>query len=204
MNMKFKKPLIISGIVLGLSLITITLISMTYDTVEQQPYRVVHTEKEFEIRFYPRATLATITSSLSSYSEMANPGFRKLASYIFGGNKQQQSIAMTAPVHMDIKGTGSSMSFVMPGKYDIDNLPEPNDPGIRIEQSPEEYVAAIRFGGYASDKSIRKYSDKLKNILEEKGITYHGNFRYLGYNSPFRIFARRNEIIVGVSWTEKK
>jgi hypothetical protein len=62
------------------------------------------------------------------------------------------------------------------------------------------YPAAIRFSGYASDDDIRVYSEKLRKLLIENKISYYGNFRYLGYDSPFRLTGRRNEIIVSVKW----
>ena len=92
------------------------------------------------------------------------------------------------------------MSFVMPANYTLDNLPKPKDASIHLDTSPEEYVAAIRFGGYASDKDIKKYSAKLEKALNETGIPYEGNFRFLGYNAPFQLFGRRNEVIVRVRW----
>jgi hypothetical protein len=176
--------------------------TMAFAKTEHQKYRVIHTEKEFEIRFYPSATLATVYSDARSYSELSGSGFRKLAGFIFGGNETGTKIAMTAPVHMDITQSGSSMSFVMPGDLNREKLPEPKDNGVKIEQTKDEYVAAIQFGGYASDKDISFYSEKLKKLLDEKGITYYGHFRYLGYNPPFQPFWRRNEIIVSVRWAE--
>ena len=173
---------------------------MAANKTETQTYRVLKTEKEFEIRFYPPATMATITSSAKSYKELASPGFRKLAGYIFGGNQSNKSISMTAPVHMDINDTVSSMSFVMPSAYTKVNLPKPNDPNVIISTTSEEYVAAIRFSGYASDSDIKKYSDKLKTLLNSQGIKYYGNFRFLGYNAPFQFWGRRNEIIVSIVW----
>ncbi len=167
-----------------------------------QPYRVVKKEKDIEIRFYPSATMATIRSSARTYKELASPGFRKLASFIFGGNQQGKSIAMTTPVQMDIQDTGSSMSFVMPVGYTTENIPKPNDPNVNITTSPEEYVAVIRFGGYATDQSIKSHATKLENILRELDIPYYGNFRFLGYNAPFQFINRRNEIIVKVAWNE--
>ena len=174
--------------------------STTMATTEKQKYNVVHSEKEFEIRFYPSAILATVYSDASTYRELAYPGFRKLAGYIFGGNASEEKISMTSPVHMDMNT--SSMSFVMPSSFSEENLPKPDDPGVKIERTDDEYVAAIRFGGYASDKDIRKYSEKLKSLLEAKGISWYGNYRYLGYNPPFQPFGRRNEIIVNVEWKD--
>jgi hypothetical protein len=176
---------------------------MAAEKTETQSYRVVRTEPEFEIRLYPPAILATVTSSAKSYKDLANPGFRKLASYIFGGNQSNQSIAMTTPVHMDINDTISSMSFVMPSGYTKENLPKPNNSEVKVETMDQEYVAAISFGGYANDDDIKTYSAKLENALKAEAISYHGNFRFLGYNAPYQFWGRRNEIIVGISWVEK-
>ncbi len=92
------------------------------------------------------------------------------------------------------------MSFVMPSSYIKENLPKPDNSNIKIEQTKDEFVAVIRFGGYASDDKIKKYSEKLGNLLNEKGIAYFGNFRFLGYNPPYQFIGRRNEIIVSVNW----
>lgn len=173
---------------------------MAANNTETQAYRILKTEKDFEIRFYPPATLATVTSSAKTYKELASPGFRKLANFIFGGNESNKSISMTTPVHMDIKDTASSMSFVMPSAYTKENLPKPNDPNVIISTTSEDYVAAIRFSGYASDSDIKKYSVKLKNALISNGIEFYGNFRFLGYNAPYQFWGRRNEIIVSVRW----
>jgi hypothetical protein len=172
--------------------------STTMAKTEKQKYDVVHSDKNFEIRFYPSALLATVYSDANTYRELAYPGFRKLAGFIFGGNDSEMKISMTSPVHMDMNT--ASMSFVMPSSFNEENLPKPDDSGIKIERTDDAYVAALRFGGYASDKDIRNYSERLKSILEEKGIKYYGNFRYLGYNPPFQFFGRKNEIIVNVEW----
>ena len=170
---------------------------------EEQKYTVVFPDKEFEIRFYPSATLATVYSEAKTYKELSGPGFQKLAGYIFGGNESETKISMTSPVQMDINDTVSEMSFVMPSGYNLDNLPKPNDAKVIVHKTSDEYVAAIRFGGFASDKDIKKYSEKLKNLLITKGIVYYGNFRLLGYNPPFQLVGRRNEIIVSVKWEKK-
>lgn len=168
-----------------------------------QPYTVVRTEKDFEIRFYPATTMAIITSSAKTYKELGNSGFKKLAGYIFGGNQTNEKIAMTTPVHMDINQTLSTMSFVMPSQYNKDNLPQPNDSNVKIKTISQEYVAVMKFGGYASENDIKTNSRKLENALKEASISYYGHFRFLGYNPPFQFIGRRNEIIVSVDWTNK-
>jgi hypothetical protein len=177
--------------------------TMATDKTEEQPHKVIKKEKDFEIRFYPSVTMATITSSTKSYKELGSSGFRKLAGYIFGGNDANKQIAMTSPVHMDINDTISSISFVMPSAYNADNLPKPNDATVNINKTADEYVAAIKFSGFASDSDIKKQTEILKNALKNASITYYGNFRYLGYNPPYQLVGRRNEVIVNVNWEAK-
>lgn len=176
---------------------------MSTNKTEEQNYTVVQREKDFEIRFYPSATMATIRSKAKTYKELSGPGFRRLAGYIFGGNESEVKISMTAPVHMDINDSVSTMSFVMPSAYNEGNLPKPNDPEVIIKKTKEEYVAAIQFGGFASQEDIKIYSEKLMLLLKEKNIKPYGHYRFLGYNPPYQLFGRRNEIIVSVEWKEK-
>ena len=172
------------------------------EQTERQKYTVLLAEGDFEIRHYPSATLATMRSSAGNYRELSASGFRRIASYIFGDNESGEKIDMTSPVHMSIAETGSSMSFVMPSRYDLGNLPKPTDPGVFLEKTPDEHVAAVRFGGYASDEAIRRGIDRLESILKAKGIRSHRNHRYLGYNPPYQVVGRRNEIVVTIDWND--
>ncbi|MEI6151983.1 MAG: heme-binding protein [Chitinophagia bacterium] len=169
---------------------------------ENQKYRVVKIEEGFEIRFYPKAMFATIQSSGTNYKQVASSGFRKLAGYIFGGNDQSKSIAMTAPVRMEMGDNGSAMSFVMPEKYDASTLPKPKDATVQIKESKESYEAVIAFGGYANDEKIKEYTNKLVELLNKKGIKIIGGYNFLGYNAPFDFFGRKNEITIPVEWKE--
>jgi len=199
-----KSTMIIAIAVLLILIITQSFTIMSSNNTENQQYSVVLKEKEFEIRFYPATTIATINSSAKSYKELSGSGFRKLAGYIFGGNESDTKIAMTTPVHMDINDTMSSMSFIMPSKYSQANLPKPNDPNVIIKKTKDEYVAAINFGGFASDNDMKVYSTKLAELLKERNIVTIGNFRYLGYNPPYQLIGRKNEIIVSVEWSASK
>ncbi|MEI7660921.1 MAG: heme-binding protein [Bacteroidota bacterium] len=173
---------------------------MSANKTEEQKYTVIRKEKDFEIRFYPSATIATIHSAAKTYKELSGPGFRQLAGYIFGGNAAETQISMTAPVHMDVNDSVSTMSFVMPSAYNESNLPKPNDPSVIIKRTSEEYVAVLQFGGFASDEDLKFYSKKLQHLLNEKRISTYGHYRFLGYNPPYQLIDRRNEIIVSVKW----
>jgi hypothetical protein len=197
-----KITLIVIGIIAVIFIVFQIYISMETGKTETQLYKVIREENNFEIRFYPSTTMAAITSSAKTYKELGNLGFNKLAGYIFGGNAEKKQISMTTPVHMDINDTVSSMSFVMPAQYTKNNLPLPNNADVTLKIVPAEYVAAITFSGFASDEAIIKHTTLLKNALQEKHISYFGHFRFLGYNPPFQLFNRRNEIIVSIDFTE--
>jgi hypothetical protein len=177
--------------------------AMASGKTEEQKYTVVSSNEDFEIRFYPSATLATVYSTANSYKEVSGPGFRALAGYIFGGNEAGKQISMTSPVHMNITAERSAMSFVMPAAYNPDNLPKPDNSRVIIEKTKEEYVAVIKFSGYASDEAIKKQSARLAGMLNDTGIEFYGTFRYLGYNPPYQFINRRNEVIVSVKWNGK-
>ena len=169
---------------------------------EKEPYRLVLKETNFEIRYYPSVTLATVHSNATNYKGVANSGFRKLAGFIFGGNEQKESISMTAPVRMSMTEKGSTMSFVMPEKYNHEALPTPKDKNILIQQSQPAYVAVISFGGYASDEKINSYKLKLEQILIDKKIKVIGDYTFLGYNAPYQFIGRTNEVILPIEWKE--
>jgi hypothetical protein len=103
---------------------------------------------------------------------------------------------------MEVNDSVSTMSFVMPSEYTEKTLPKPNDPGVSITNTEDEYVAAIRFGGFASDQDRKYYTAKLQDLLKEHSITTLGHYRFLGYDPPFQMTDRRNEIVVTVQWKE--
>ena len=50
--------------------------------------------------------------------------------------------------------------------------------------------------GWANDAKIEKYKQQLKAALDAEGIKYSNRFYFFGYNAPFEVFNRKNEIIV--------
>lgn len=199
-----KIVLIISVLLLAsLLLFQLYLVLASYNS-ETQNYRVVFKGKLFEIRHYPAVVMATINSTAKTYQELGSSGFGKLAKYIFGGNESKLRIAMTSPVHMDINDYNSSMSFVMPSKYLQENLPKPINAEVMLETTTDEYVAVVAFGGFATEEDVKINTRKLERALKTASIAHYGSFRMLGYNPPFQLLGRKNEIIVNVEWDQKE
>lgn len=194
-----KKAVIIISSIVVVALVGWQLYTSKYlAKTEQQPYTVVSSHGPLEIRHYPEAVMATVSTSDRTYKGAANRSFRVLAGYIFGGNSQNQSIAMTAPVHMHMSDTGSAMSFVMPASFTVGELPTPTDRGVKIEQVGARNVAALRFGGWASDEKLAEKTLELLDLINEMGLKPASAPWYMGYNPPFQVLNRRNEVAVQV------
>jgi len=185
----------------GLITIAFVIISGTFnlnqakDETKSIQYKTLATKTGFEIREYPELAIATTDLNSNSYSKNSNTGFRKIASYIFGGNNSNQQIAMTAPVQMDM-GSNPSMSFFMPEGLSVEDLPTPDRKDVSVHIQPSKIVAVIQFSGWASDKVLKEQFNKLKTKLKKEGIEFEDSYSYLGYNPPYKLFNRKNEVII--------
>jgi hypothetical protein len=191
-----KAAIIIVSLIVVIILIT-GIYTVTKAKTETQKYEVIYTKDNFEIRFYPEAILATVEMN-GSFDNSRNSGFQVLAGYIFGGNQENSQIAMTSPVRMSGNEKLSTMSFVLPSKMEFDNLPEPKDKSILLHKSKPMYTASIQFGGYANEAEIAKHREKLAEILKQLNHKHSNQFEYLGYNAPFEMVNRRNEVQVEI------
>ncbi len=59
-------------------------------------------------------------------------------------------------------------------------------------------MAVIEFGGYSSDEKIEKYRKKLEQILVKNKVKIKGAYLFMGYNAPWDVINRRNEVAVEV------
>jgi hypothetical protein len=187
--------LIILGIlVLGFVIVQIYAMK-SQSSIENYPYKIVKSFSKFEIRNYEATLFTSIKLTANNYKEASGKGFSILAGYIFGGNETNEKIAMTSPVSMSLEDT-MTMMFMVPKKFRKEDLPKPNQSNIEFREEPSKTMAAITFGGWANSNNIEVYKNKLKTALEEEGIPYSNKFYFFGYNPPFEILNRRNEVLV--------
>ena len=163
--------------------------------IESYPYKVVKKFESFEIRNYEASLFTSVKLNTNIYEEASGKGFQKLAGYIFGGNETNEEISMTSPVAMSLEDT-MTMMFLVPKGYNKENLPKPNSSEIEFTEMPARTVAAITFSGWANSDKIEEHKLKLIKALDAEGIAFTDVFYFLGYNSPFEMVGRRNEVIV--------
>jgi hypothetical protein len=100
-------------------------ISQKNMSIETPIYELISKEDSFEIRSYSDMIIAK-TNVQSDYKGSISTGFRRIESYIFGGNDKEMKIAMTAPVIAECPSKDLSsytVSFVMPKEHSLGGLP---------------------------------------------------------------------------------
>ena len=167
---------------------------------EEHDYQVLKVIDDVEIRKYDEMIYASYTPKNESDRSSS---FRVIANYIFGGNTANEEISMTSPVVMK-PYDNHEMAFIMPDHYTLSSLPKPNNSQIKISKIPSSIKAAIRYSGYSNAKIENKKKEELIAILECYIILTHENdFEVLVYNSPYKVFNRRNEVVVSVNFNNK-
>ena len=180
---------------------------------EQPTYKIVAKQDNKEIRRYDSYLIAKTTVS-GSFKDAQREGFRILAGYIFGKNKSQLKIAMTAPVVQKSESEKISMTapvvispnenktwtmtFSMPSKFTLETLPVPTDERIKIEKIDGKLVAALTFSGFWNESINAEKALELTEWIkgyQEYQITSSPMFA--GYNPPWTLpFLRRNEMLI--------
>jgi hypothetical protein len=181
-------------VVAGIGLL---IVSFTSKNIETPKYKVIKTYDEVEVRLYPKMVVAKTNLADKSFDNQGSNGFRTIAGYIFGGNEKNEKIAMTAPVVMNM-GDSASMYFVMPKSYDKSELPTPNSKNVQIVEVAEKTLAVITYGGFSSDEKIEKHRKQLEEILQKNKLQTKGAYLYMGYNAPWDIINRKNEVAIEV------
>jgi len=177
-----------------------TMANIFTQKTETPQYRVVRKLDKVEIREYPDLIVAS-TKMGDSYSGNSGRGFSTVAGYIFGGNEKSEKISMTSPVVVDMADT-MKMSFIMPSEYEMEDLPSPSNPKVELQRQSSRLLAVISFGGWANDKKLAEYREMLKAELEKHKIKPKGHYMFLGYNPPYRMINRRNEVAVEIEIPE--
>ena len=189
------KILVIISSILALIGIGQIFISRSTKQTEQHMYNVIKKFDKFEIRKYDPALFSSVKLNKKGYKESSSEGFGILAGYIFGDNQTNEKIAMTSPVVMEL-GDSSKMLFMVPKNYTLKNLPTPKNGNIVFEKQEEKIIAASSFDGWADDEKIEKYKSILMNELVKEKLNYINKFTFLGYNPPYEVMNRRNEVVV--------
>ena len=216
-----------TAILLGTLLLTGCSVFGIRSGTEQPAYEVVAELGEAaEVRRYGPRLAAEVEVEASGEDDGRNAAFRILAGYIFGGNRAQQEIAMTAPVEVAGESEGReiarkiemtapvetalvetaraeggrlTMRFFLPASLTEANAPTPEDPRVRILTLPGQTLAVRRFTGWRGAAEVDAEEGALRKALDGTAWRPAGDPVAFFYDPPWTIpFLRRNEVALPV------
>ena len=197
--------------------------------VEESKYTLLSEADDYEIREYASYIIAETTiSGAENRDEAARKGFPIIAGYIFGNNTKKDRIAMTVPVNteegtsekiamtapvntekiamtvpvntQEESGSGAyKISFVMPSKYTLETLPEPNDKQVELREVSAHKVAVRTFSWTTTESAFKKHEAELLEALRRDEVETVGAVNVARYNMPWTIpFMLRSEVQIEV------
>ena len=192
-------------------LFSVAVTSPMSQAIEEPTYGVVRQiGDQIELRRYAAYVVAEVMLDTTTAADAGNQAFPILAGYIFGKNKGQRKLemtapvtqsaepvklAMTAPVTQDAVAGGMRVQFVLPREVTLATAPEPLDPRVRLREEPPAQRAVIRYTGSWSQANYDEHLVKLQAALAAAGIATQGEPVLARYNGPMTPwFMRRNEI----------
>jgi hypothetical protein len=178
--------------------------------IEEPRHEVVRAiDAQIEVRRYAPYVVAEVVLDTRA-ADAGSQAFPILAGYIFGKNKGDRKLqmtapvtqsaepvklAMTAPVTQNAVAGGTRVQFVLPSDVSLDTAPEPLDPRVQLREEPATLRAVIRYSGTWSQANYDEHLGKLRAALSAAGLEAVGEPVLARYNGPWTPwFMRRNEI----------
>ncbi|XP_046356126.2 heme-binding protein 2-like isoform X1 [Haliotis rufescens] len=179
--------------------------AFTSKGLETPKYSVNEAAKHegFQERRYEACKWVSTKVMAMTYKDGTSRGFRNLFNYITGDNEAKQKVEMTAPVATQVvPGAGPNcestftVSFYIPSEHQADP-PKPTNPDVFISDCPETKIAVKPFSGFAEEsdwisKGRELAEDVEKTDLKNKLVKEY--YFTAGYDSPFKLFGRHNEV----------
>jgi len=168
---------------------------------------------DVQTRQYPSYLWASTDVDGTQFDVAQNIGFERLFDYISGQNADNITIDMTTPVLTYVQpGQGPNcettftISFFIPFMYQTDaGPPSPTAPEVYISTIGPLQVAVDEFSGYALQPEILARTAALSDkVQEEEQLSIDtsegmdGTWWEAGYDPPFRVTNRHNEVWVPV------
>ena len=181
---------------------------------EEPRYEVVRQIADgIELRRYAPYVVAEVVLDARA-ADAGSQAFPILAGYIFGKNKGQRclemtapvtqsaapmKLAMTAPVTQSAAEGGTRVQFVLPSDVTLATAPEPLDSRVLLREEPASTWAVIRYSGTWSQENYAQHLAKLRAALDAAGLRTQGEPVWARYNGPTTPwFMRRNEVWLAV------
>ncbi|PNW82920.1 hypothetical protein CHLRE_06g299700v5 [Chlamydomonas reinhardtii] len=159
---------------------------------------------DVELRSYEAGVWVSTNVQGVHYDKAVGTGFMRLFAYISGANEDMKKIPMTAPVRVELTpGQGPfcedhfKVSFFVPFDMQESGPPAPVDSTLFVDPAAATDYYVLSYPGRTNEKEIIEKATSLVQALDEQKLPYDfSSFFAAGYDSPFRIFNRHNEVWV--------
>ncbi len=195
-------------------LVLIALSPVMSQAIEEPDFTVTKKLGAVEIRQYAPYVVAEVIVNASA-DDAGNQAFPILAGYIFGKNKGEKKMAMSAPVIQSsapvIQSTapviqssappaklemtapvtqaavpgGFLVQFVLPKSVSLATAPEPLDSRVKLREMPAANWAVITYSGTWSQSNFEENLTVLRAALKTAGVATQGEPVLSRYNGPF-------------------
>ena len=211
----------------AITCVSLIFVSQTAMAIEEPSFKVIAKSGNFELRQYaPMLVAETLVDG--DMDDAGSTGFRRIADYIFGNNQvqagtgstkiamtapvtmvpQSQKIAMTAPVALiPAEKIGASQQwrvhFVMPSQYNINTIPKPKNPDVKLREVAGKLFAVHSFTGFNTESRVQAKTDELSGWIGQMNLKALGPAQLARYDPPWTLpMFRRNEVMVEVEDTK--
>ena len=193
--------LIALGILMAISILGLSIWILIPQFLDGPKYSVEISEAKIELRQYDNFLITKVLMN-GDQNEALRKGFGPLVGFIGAKGRSTEKISMTVPVMQ--KKTASEkewfVSFSMPSKYTMNNLPKPMSKNLKQEEVPTKLMAAIRFNGRATQEKLLLKETELKDWINSNKFKVISPAHYYFYNDPVTPgFFRRNEVLFEVT-----
>jgi len=172
------------------------------------PQNLTIDRQTVEIRMYESALWASTIVENTDLEDAENIGFQRDFNYIDGENTAKAKIDMTSPVSNYIQPaqgpyctTNFTVSFFLPYQYQPPNPapPKPTESTVNLVDYPKMTVGVLSFSGFGEQNIVIAQAAELNKLLSQSGLSYDTeNWFYAGYDPPFRVTGRHNEIWIQI------
>jgi len=205
----------LSGVLAGVSVLGFARWQLGRLFTEKPAYELRGRCGELELRQYPQLVQAETTVAEEDWDQALAEGFRRLATYVLGGNAQREHVSMTSPVlcspaerdelEMSSPVTtrtpeGYTVAFLMPRGRGLPGLPPPRDSRVTLRALPARRVGVLRRRGRFTSERLRAEESRLLALVEQAGLSPISEPAFAAYDPPWTLpVLRRSEVWVDVA-----
>lgn len=134
----------IAGVIVG----AVGLAQLWRADYPEPEFEIIEHAGAFEVRRYAARVVAETNSRGETDWEAHRQGFKRLACFIFGGNKAGEELEMTAPVEAFRRSPEEwVIRFTLPYQRALPEYPTPEDKSVQLRALPAQDLASLEFHG---------------------------------------------------------